>query len=98
MKAGFSLGIPMAASVKAWKLMHPCLWGNPEVLDWIYSVAESNKLRNVSGESFKDVCGAKLTKMSPDDFLIRDKINGPVFQRHLQSLLRLGKFSSATQA
>uniref|UniRef100_A0A2C9JVQ9 PNT domain-containing protein n=1 Tax=Biomphalaria glabrata TaxID=6526 RepID=A0A2C9JVQ9_BIOGL len=62
--------LPSDCELNSWVNKHPKHWTKTEVLDWIYSVVETDHLdgSKVQGEAYREFTGERLYKMSKTDF------------------------------
>ncbi|KAL4225510.1 hypothetical protein ACF0H5_016199 [Mactra antiquata] len=72
----------------SWTQKHPEHWSQNEILDWIYFVAGSIDVdpTTIRGEGFQNITGPELCRMTEEDFLKRDPVNGKCFHDMFRSM------------
>lgn len=80
----------------SWTQKHPEHWTQNEILDWIYFVASEIDVdpTTIRGEGFQNITGPQLCRMSLEDFLRSDPVNGKCFYDMFRSLHKDGKLIS----
>ncbi|KAL4225511.1 Transcription factor [Mactra antiquata] len=86
---------PESDSLISWTQKHPEHWSQNEILDWIYFVASTLNVdpTTIRGEGFQNITGPELCRMTVEDFLKRDPVNGKCFYDMFRSLHRDAFFS-----
>ncbi|XP_064600485.1 ETS homologous factor-like [Liolophura sinensis] len=83
------------SGLHSWTAQHPEHWSSPDVLNWVYFVAEKHNLdtSQIRGEHFQNITGQQLCRMQREDFERRDPVYGAYLFGILQNLLKEAKFS-----
>lgn len=80
---------PVQTDMLSWTQQHPFNWNTIQVLDWIYYVAEAlgMDVAELRGESFQNINGQQLCRMSKEDFCNKDQKYGSQFHENLTKLI-----------
>lgn len=83
-----------ASDFKSWKRKHPEMWTCDDIINWIYSVAVpmNINLEKLRGESFQGLSGLQLCRLTLEEFVERDQINGAQLFNCLHELLKQSQF------
>jgi len=66
--------------------MDPADWSESDVLDFIYSL-DGTAPETLSGERFRGLSGARLSRLPLDDFVSRDHRHGTLIYRRLHAII-----------
>lgn len=83
-----------APEIMRWTLKHPQDWTADEVLDWLYYSAEKHGVdcSLLRGEAFRTINGARLCKMTLNDFTTLEPCYGRIFFDILREQISCGKY------
>ncbi|CAL1526372.1 unnamed protein product [Lymnaea stagnalis] len=83
----------------SWINKHPKHWTKKEVLDWIFSVVESDNLdgSRIKGEAYRDFTGEKLYKMTKEEFENVDPNYGVKMYETFSNLVKNISFEKPSQ-
>lgn len=85
---------PDCDTLTSWTQKHPEHWTQNEILDWIYFVAGTLDVDHstIRGEAFQNITGPELCRMTLDDFMKRDPVNGRCFYDMFKEMHRDSHF------
>jgi len=72
--------------MSGWRCMDPADWSESDVLDFIYSL-DGTAPETLSGERFRGLSGARLSRLPLDDFVSRDHRHGALIYRRLHAII-----------
>ena len=80
-------------ALRSWTFKHPEHWEAREVLDWLFSLTDTDSLDGAvfRGEAYNAVTGRQLCDMTLADFLDLDPNHGARVYEVFQVLLRDGE-------